>query len=216
MRLLILAITVAALEGCSACSAVDEADLIPRRDTGVGLDSGSPRVDGAIPGVDGTVVRHDSGGGGGLGDPSDCGGVTCSDLELCLDNVCQCRAGRTRVDGHCVDLSSDPDHCGEPGRRCESGVCASGACRESCPDGTTQCGDACVRTWLDPANCGACGETCSREEFCNRGSCDAYRPGIGCTSCPCATCTGDFTTCCNVGVLPGAVACIDADRCPGS
>jgi len=179
-------------------------------DCGRACGAGEECIRGSCVCPDGTTC-----GGGGLGNPDDCGGTSCDALEVCIDSVCRCRAGRTRVEGRCVDLSTDPDNCGAPESRCPEGtVCFGGGCHGGCPDGTRDCDDACVRTAIDPANCGECGNRCDRDEFCARGSCEEYRGGIGCTECPCDACTGEFSTCCAVSGPTGLVACIEADRCP--
>ena len=207
-----------AVQGCSACSAVDEADLVPRHDAGGMPDAILPGVDsGPVVGPDtGPVTMRDAGSGMGLGDPNDCGGRTCDHLEVCLDSECECRSGRTRVGERCVDLNSDPDNCGEPGRACEGeSVCLRGACEARCPDGATSCDGACVITFANVEHCGECGRRCDRAEYCWDGTCRPYTGGVGCTMCPCPTCTGDYSTCCIVAGDRPLVACIVDDRCPG-
>ncbi|MGB1700856.1 MAG: MXAN_6577-like cysteine-rich protein, partial [Nannocystaceae bacterium] len=80
-----------------------------------------------------------------------------SDCEKCGGDVC-------------VDLTSDPIHCGEcdlacpPGVGCEQGVCV-------CPDGQTACGEACVNTLGDVNHCGGCGNVCADGKVCYLGLC---------------------------------------------
>lgn len=209
----VAAVTATTGAGCSSCASPDTSLLEPLPDAGDAVpDAGTP-VD-APPAVDAPVARRDAGREMGLGDPSDCGGATCDRLEACLDGTCVCRAGRTRIEGRCVDLQSDPDNCGEPGKRCRGGtVCSNGSCHEACRFGTEECDRACVRLLADPANCGECGHRCDRGEYCRRGECIGYVGGGSCTACPCDACTGDFDTCCVVADERTLVACVEADSC---
>ncbi len=148
-------------------------------------------------------------------DPRNCGSVgnQCADDEYCVDGGCVCRPGLTDVGGGCVDLMTDPSHCGAPGNDCGGDVCADGTCVADCPGGTQQCGSACVDTRTDPLHCGGCGDACNVDEICADGGCDEFRPGLGCTMCPCDTsCRGDFSQCCDYPVT-GDIICVDGD-CP--
>lgn len=73
---------------------------------GGGGQAGAPSVGGA-----GGDDPHPIGGAGG-GDPPTCPPA----LDLC--------------DGVCVDLASDPSHCGECGSVCSTGLCVEGACED--------------------------------------------------------------------------------------
>lgn len=74
--------------------------------------------------------------------------------------------------GVCVDVTSDPAHCGACDVACPPGAsCTAGAC--SCDGGLILCGSACSDTSTDPANCGMCGNACSGGEVCNMGTCSA-------------------------------------------
>lgn len=144
----------------------------------------------------------------GIGNPNDCGGVECGPTEWCIGGRCECGPGFTELDGACVDLASDPDHCGAPGNECERGVCARGECVDGCPMGTRRCGDACVRS-SDPRHCGECGRACDADQVCVRGDCREY-DAASCLTCPCASCDED--ACCEIGDL-GAI-CVPGERCP--
>jgi hypothetical protein len=128
-----------------------------------------------------------SGCAGSPGGPSPDGGMNCS---YCGQNYTACGV-------YCVDLGSDPTHCGAcgvacgPGQICTAGtcgpicpnqgVCANGVCLSSCPAGSMQCaatgmGNAtpsCTNVASDPGNCGACGNVCPQGEACFAGQCVA-------------------------------------------
>ena len=60
----------------------------------------------------------------------------------------------------CVDLESDPLHCGACDEACPGGLpCEAGAC--VCPDEAELCGESCVELDSDPDNCGSCGMACA-------------------------------------------------------
>jgi hypothetical protein len=80
--------------------------------------------------------------------------------------------------GGCVDLSSDPDHCGGCFETCESGLvavaCRNGQCvRNQCGPDRTYCGvlGGCVDTSTDPFNCGGCDLVCPFGTDCWFGTC---------------------------------------------
>lgn len=89
----------------------------------------------------------------------------------CTDAGCQCPTGTEACDGRCVDLQSDPEHCGE----CETYCGALEECREGrceCLAGAERCGeDFCSDLQRDPNHCGICNETCESGETCVAGSC---------------------------------------------
>lgn len=124
-----------------------------------------------------------------------------------------CGLGETNCDGDCVDLDSDPAHCGacyttcDPGEDCTGGDCRCGS-ETACAPGLTCCGGACVDTDTNPVHCGGCGAACddppaaacegdTRVQYpargeCSDGACD-YPPSY--QDCPggCAggVCQGD-------------------------
>ncbi|HOU94155.1 MAG TPA: MYXO-CTERM sorting domain-containing protein, partial [Polyangiaceae bacterium] len=80
--------------------------------------------------------------------------------------------GLTLCGALCVDLATDPAHCG----RCEAlcvapQVCSAAACAASCPAGQTQCGQACVALDTHVLNCGTCGHACLSGQVCTAGQC---------------------------------------------
>src|SRR5271166_4657831 len=95
----------------------------------------------------------------------------------------------------CVDLNTDPNHCGKCGHQCPTGqVCLGGRCH--CPATEQECGKTangdsiccapgldccngqCVNTQTDAANCGACGVSCGSGN-CVHGVCQCP-PGTAC------------------------------------
>ena len=166
-------------------------------------------------------------------DPLNCGGcgkVVCHN-EACQDGKPVCGAGLRACGGAgtclgCKNLRSDPTNCGTCGNVC-SGVTATcvpspGGAASSCQLAATGCGggltkcppsgspSACVNTSTDITNCGGCGVACSPGEFCADGSCTKYTSAPGCTTCPCAACTGATDKCCRY--TDGTVC---ASKCPG-
>jgi hypothetical protein len=121
---------------------------------------------------------------------ANCGacGNACPDGQACRVNdesgqiQCMCPPGLTYCEagcsgdeckGVCVDLTSNPSHCGACGARCPSNVlsddhrhiCSYGTCTMRCGDGYADCNnsesDGCeVNTNSDPRNCGSCGNAC--------------------------------------------------------
>lgn len=131
----------------------------------------------------------------------------------------------------CVNVSTDPNHCGGCASACPTGAtCQNGACL--CPQGTMQCGNACVDTSSDSNNCGTCGHVCASGQSCVAGSCaSSCSPdctgkvcgddgcGGSCGACPgancvgstfqaAATCSADGTTC-----IPGTTMNCDPYNC---
>lgn len=152
------------------------------------------------------------GSGSVLGSSNDCGPThaSCGSLEVCVSGACVCRPPYTDVGGRCIDLNTDPNHCGGVGVTCQ-GNCAGGTCvRGDCPSGTTSCDGACVDLRRDPGNCGECGRSCSGGEICV-GQCRRVTIPTDCTSCPCASCDGAL--CCAYPRI-GAPVCLDANACP--
>jgi VCBS repeat protein/stigma-specific protein Stig1 len=83
-----------------------------------------------------------------------------------------CAAGTAVCSDLCVNLDSDPDHCGSCDNECSSGEpCIDGVCGEPCPSGTERCGDACVDLATDPDHCGDCAFACAADLACSEGSC---------------------------------------------
>ena len=82
-----------------------------------------------------------------------------------------CRDDEEYCGGVCVDLATDPHHCGECRGVCGSGFdCVDGAC--SCAEGKTDCGRACADLDSNPNHCGECGQACGPGFACVNGECE--------------------------------------------
>jgi len=159
-----------------------------------------------------------------------CSGATplCSGCACQSEVQCEKIESKTVCGESCVDLKTDPAHCGTcaiscaPGQKCSNGSCLSG----DCPAGQSDCGGSCVDLQTSANHCGSCGNACdtSKSELCDSGlcvtSCTLPRQACG-KSCvdvskdP-ANCGACGTACANGQVCSptadGSGACIDA--CP--
>jgi hypothetical protein len=136
-----------------------------------------------------------------LVDNENCGwyGHECAENRACISGLCQLRR-RTPCNGEClvgetccwvlgvetcVDMLSDPFHCGSCGTICECGnLCDEGQCvpwtdvLDPCEIwGQRNCGlngeIQCVDISSDPDHCGSCGVSCSERAVCSQGYCKA-------------------------------------------
>ena len=134
--------------------------------------------------------------------------VACDEtLEICDDGECVCRFGFTPCGGVCVDLHTNPLHCGECDEACGGEVCDEGNCE---PDGcqeSTDCDGICVSLEHNPLHCGTCNHACAGDELCVEGECVGYQP-IDCGS----DLDCDTGVCCSFE-RQGSV-CLDGDSCP--
>jgi Stigma-specific protein, Stig1 len=146
----------------------------------------------------------------------------CGIDAYCQDGTCICRGNKRMCGGVCVDVLTDPNHCGSCNHPCfPGGICTNGTC--SCPPGTSACGGTCCRSCCggiccppgmsccngrctaiatDPANCGGCGNVCSPpSSTCCGGVCaDVSNDPVNCGQCGNACATG---SCCYNGACGG-------------
>ncbi|OJY25706.1 MAG: hypothetical protein BGO98_34360 [Myxococcales bacterium 68-20] len=111
--------------------------------------------------------------------PESCGGcgIACDPGQACVLNSdgkpeCRCPTGKTLCLDVCVDLKTDPDHCGACLSACggfagpnAAAICSHGSCGVACKEGWADCNgntkDGCeTNLEADPSNCGACGSSC--------------------------------------------------------
>ena len=128
--------------------------------------------------------------GGCIDDPESFQGTDAGvgDVESEVDPGQFCAAGAefctdaTASGGACVDLESDPDHCGDCNRACEEApqnaraTCESGTCGVACLPDYQWCADRCVDLESDLDHCGECGEACADDiahgaPICDDGEC---------------------------------------------
>jgi hypothetical protein len=85
-----------------------------------------------------------------------------------------CSRAQTLCAGECIDVSSDPAHCGACATACAAAeVCAGGACDAECPADQTECDAGCFDTETWPTHCGDCATSCASDEICAGGACRA-------------------------------------------
>ena len=121
-------------------------------------------------------------------------GAACAPGKTCHVNPsthrpeCACPEGLTLCGDDCVNITTDPVHCGSCGISCAGelnnniDVCVYGSCERSCKQGWGDCNgdltDGCESNLLsDQRNCGACGNACDAlaGQPCVAGQC-AVRP----------------------------------------
>lgn len=108
--------------------------------------------------------------------------IACSVLGSSLDHFTEggelaCAEGLTLCGGACVDVDSDPQHCGGCSKACPTGqVCDQAACASGCSGGKTDCSGACVDLQSDPWHCGDCATSCNPGSVCASGSCNLSCP----------------------------------------
>ena len=99
-------------------------------------------------------------------------GEGCTNGNTCdtKEKKCVCRSDENKAcslwctqDDGCVDLKTNPKHCGAEGTACDvskAEMCVEGVCLDKCPSDYEKCGDMCINTETDPNNCGGCGVAC--------------------------------------------------------
>jgi hypothetical protein len=159
-----------------------------------------------------------------------CHDTCCPKGEVCLPpkhkggkRHCGCTAHKTRCGSTCVNLASDPHHCGHCSHNCPSGnTCVHGTCTaptepSGCASGEVMCAGTCVTLATDPANCGACGQACAAGQACVSGQCTTECPA-GQTMCSgaCVTLASDPQNCgaCGTACATGDVCSSGMCGCP--
>ena len=145
-----------------------------------------------------------------------------------------CPEFSTQCGDECVDLQSDPHHCGTCGNRCptESEVCGpcgvcvveqigwfceTGTCvRSACLEHWAQCDASCVDICDDPVHCGACDHACPRGASCMDGQCECFDPSEVACADECVDIGGDTSHCgeCDEPCAAGEVCTSGRCACP--
>jgi len=122
--------------------------------------------------------------------------VACDDSTKTMAPT-SCAAGMVDCGGICVELASNPDHCGSCSIDCNSTeVCSLGNCSVECHPGLEQCGRACVSTRANNENCGTCGNVCEPGTACSDGMCmTSCREGLSECSIGCVSLVTDYFNC---------------------
>lgn len=90
----------------------------------------------------------------------------------CGSGEMECAASLTDCNGACVDLTTDPSHCGQCPTSCTAGeLCEQGMCSNPCGEGQGSCNGECVSLMSDARYCGRCDVACGAGEFCVAGAC---------------------------------------------
>src|SRR5262245_55342019 len=86
-----------------------------------------------------------------LGIPS-CGSDEATTPVVPADASC------TTCGTECVDLNTDPRHCGGCATKCDPGsTCVAAKCAVACPTGQVGCAGTCIDPKTSPKHCGASG-----------------------------------------------------------
>lgn len=136
-----------------------------------------------------------------------------------------CPDWTTRCDDSCVDLESDPRHCGICGRSCPdvdngAALCVDGSCSFVCDPDFGDCDDESETGCEAPLNtvehCGTCEVTCEIGEICAEGRC--VIGGCGDGRCGDGTCCDDEDSCtcpadCGENTCGNGTCCDDESSC---
>lgn len=112
-----------------------------------------------------------------------------------------CIGASTRCGATCVDINTDPDHCGRCDRVCPEtpgGVasCVAGDCVFECLSGFEICGAECVNINVDADHCGDCDIACEPGQVCASGTCAvACEPGTSKCNDGCDDLTSSVVNC---------------------
>ncbi len=141
----------------------------------------------------------------------------CLDVMACVDGACACPSlAPDRCGDQCVDMETDPGHCGAcdracvaPTGTCRNGVCVSCAVDDDCPatgqscqsgqclcpSGQAVCDATCVDLSSNDAHCGTCTTVCAATQACTGGECVCTDPLLTNCSGTCVDLTGDDVHC---------------------
>ncbi|MFB6351341.1 MAG: CAP domain-containing protein [Bradymonadaceae bacterium] len=95
--------------------------------------------------------------------PADTGGAPDESPSDCTTTEKYC-------DGQCVEVLSDPDHCGSCGFACSQGAsCVNGICK--CAEGNIRCDGRCIDPSSNDDHCFKCGNACPDGQMCQKSVC---------------------------------------------
>lgn len=132
----------------------------------------------------------------------------------------QCQESETLCGNQCVDLDTNPKHCGEcdkecdPGQNCLFGDCVD-TCSPVCASPEVCCVADCVDLTSTAEHCGQCFKACAENEVCRFANCGCLGPrckqtGTDATRC----CPAANGTCCDNGrCCPANQICVEGGRC---
>ncbi|MBQ9394565.1 MAG: hypothetical protein IJU23_03480 [Proteobacteria bacterium] len=121
---------------------------------------------------------------------ANCGacGNQCSPGSVCQDGTCICQytnsfCSETCTPDGCVDVKTNPKHCGSIGNACKTSageVCDNGECTTSCSGDLDNCDGRCVDLDNNVESCGACNVKCPtatdsnhiQRSYCLGGECN--------------------------------------------
>lgn len=133
-------------------------------------------------------------------------GTTTPDVPS-VDVGTPCTGILMACDGACVNVLSDPRHCGDCGVVCPGAahgapVCRGGACAVTCEAGRASCGGEACATDLasDHDHCGACGRGCTGSQECRGWQCVGCPAGESACGGRCVNLTTDNANCGGCGV----------------
>lgn len=110
--------------------------------------------------------------------------------DSCEGTKCENPDSKCCLGEPCVDVKTNPIHCGACGQTCRTReVCSNGlcACRSGghddiCSKDSACCADGCHNLKTDTLNCGGCGLGCKSGESCIEGQCKCGPAGLTCKS----------------------------------
>jgi hypothetical protein len=117
----------------------------------------------------------DDGGASASDATSDDATIDDADNSATVDSALVCADPQVICNEQCVDLSLDPENCGDCNNLCASGVCNDSGCL-ICAAEESVCGRQCANLATDPDNCGSCGIPCG-SGLCSNGQCEAAGTG---------------------------------------
>lgn len=98
-------------------------------------------------------------------------------------------------DGKCVDLRSDPQHCGRCETKCDQ-VCLDSVCQSDCSsNGGKMCAGLCVDTTKNSDHCGRCNESCGPNQVCMDSKCGCESGYSDCDGNAANGCESEVGTC---------------------